>query len=168
MSRPNCLPLFADAPVLTLPCNLQRLSLRATVRTMISTPQTSPTLLAAGRWLIALYFFIPGVMKFAAFPLHVSLMEAHNVPFAAPLLIIAALVNIVGSLLLFSNRFVRFTSLGFVLYILIINVTLHDFWNFDGTTAAHEVQNFVKNLGILAGLLILAGSTAWRPPRTVL
>jgi putative oxidoreductase len=52
---------------------------------------------------------------------------------------------------------VRFCALGFVVYILVINMMLHDFWNFTGIIAAHELQNFIKNLGILAGLLVLAG-----------
>ena len=34
---------------------------------------------------------------------------------------------------------------------------IQDFWNLAGDpTQAHETQNFVKNLGILAGLLILS------------
>jgi putative oxidoreductase len=34
---------------------------------------------------------------------------------------------------------------------------MHDFWNFSGDPSqAHETQNFVKNLGIAAGFLILA------------
>jgi putative oxidoreductase len=39
----------------------------------------------------------------------------------------------------------------------IINFNLHDFWNFSGMEGQHETQNFVKNLGILAGCLMLAG-----------
>jgi putative oxidoreductase len=46
---------------------------------------------------------------------------------------------------------------GCVAYIVVINFTLHDFWNFEGMEGAHELQNFVKNIGILAGLLVLAG-----------
>jgi putative oxidoreductase len=34
---------------------------------------------------------------------------------------------------------------------------LHDFWNFSGLEGEHEGQNFFKNLGILAGCLMLAG-----------
>jgi putative oxidoreductase len=42
---------------------------------------------------------------------------------------------------------------------LIINVNLHDFWNiYEGVNAERETQNFVKNLGIFAGLLLLAAA----------
>jgi putative oxidoreductase len=34
---------------------------------------------------------------------------------------------------------------------------LHDFWNvYEGVDSKHEMQNFFKNLGIFAGLLLLA------------
>ena len=40
---------------------------------------------------------------------------------------------------------------------ILINVNLHDFWNvYEGVNAKHEAQNFFKNLGIFAGLLLLA------------
>jgi putative oxidoreductase len=39
----------------------------------------------------------------------------------------------------------------------VINVSLHDFWNYSGVEGAHEMQNFIKNLGIFAGLLVLSG-----------
>jgi putative oxidoreductase len=123
---------------------------------------TANIMITAGRWLVALYFLVPGIMKFAAFPMHVGLMELHKVPQPALLLVIAGVVQIIGALLLFTNRFVRFSALGFVVYTILINVMLHDFWNFDGIKASHEIQNFIKNLGILAGLLVLAGASPSR------
>ena len=124
--------------------------------------QQSSLPITIGRMLLALYFLLPGLMKFAAFDLHVGLMERHGVPAAAPLLIVAGLANVVGALMLAANRHVRLASFGFVLYILLVNLFLHDFWNFDGVEGQHELQNFIKNLGILAGLLVLAGASVKR------
>ena len=40
---------------------------------------------------------------------------------------------------------------------LLINVFMHDFWNdYPGGNPQQELQNFIKNLGIFAGLLLLA------------
>ena len=59
---------------------------------------------------------------------------------------------------LIDGRYVKLTALGFVVYILLVNLMLHDFWNdHAGVSSDREMQNFVKNLGILAGLLVLAG-----------
>jgi putative oxidoreductase len=41
--------------------------------------------------------------------------------------------------------------------VLLININLHDFWNiYEGVDTKHETQNFFKNMGIFAGLLLLA------------
>lgn len=126
------------------------------------TTQPSSLPITIGRLLLALYFLLPGLMKFAAFDMHIGLMERHGVPAAAPLLIIAGLANVIGALMLATNRHVRLVAIGFVVYILLVNIMLHDFWNFDGMEGQHEGQNFVKNLGILAGLLVLWGASVKR------
>jgi putative oxidoreductase len=54
------------------------------------------------------------------------------------------------------NKQVAVCSLGLACMVLLINVNLHDFWNlYEGVDVNHEMQNFVKNLGIFAGLLLL-------------
>ena len=116
--------------------------------------------LIAGRTLLGLYFVLPGIAKFVDWQSHIDLMQHHNVPFTAPLLLLAGIANLLLGFMLLANRFVRLAAYGCVLYILVINFNLHDFWNFSGTEGAHETQNFVKNLGILAGCLVLAGFTA--------
>lgn len=123
----------------------------------------SSVMILVGRFLLGLYFLVPGVMKFLQPDMHVGLMEMHNVALAEPLMWVAAVVNVVGGLLLMTGRHVRLTAIGFVIYILLVNVMLHDFWNtYEGVSSQHEMQNFIKNLGILAGLLVLAGHSAMR------
>ena len=116
--------------------------------------------LTAGRILLGLYFVLPGIAKFVDWQSHFDLMQHHNVPLAAPLLLLASIANLLLGFMLLTNRFVREAAYGSVLYILVINFNLHDFWNFSGMEGAHETQNFVKNLGILAGCLVLAGFAA--------
>ena len=114
-------------------------------------------LITAGRVLLALYFLLPGVAKFVSWDMHVELMEAHNMVMVPALLAIAGIVQIGGSVCLLLNKQVVVCALGFAVMILLINLNLHDFWNvYEGVDAKHETQNFVKNLGIFAGLLLLA------------
>ncbi|MEM9740345.1 MAG: DoxX family protein [Pseudomonadota bacterium] len=110
-----------------------------------------------GRVLLGLYFLVPGLMKVADPAGTIAYMESHAIGFAAPLMWISAVANIGGGLLLITGRFVRFVAFGFVVYVLAVNVLLHDFWTMEGEAVARETQNFIKNLGILAGLLVLAG-----------
>ena len=47
---------------------------------------------------------------------------------------------------------------------LAINIVMHDFWNvYEGLSQAHETQNFIKNLAIMAGLLVLGSNRALSP-----
>lgn len=115
-----------------------------------------------GRVLLGLYFLIPGLMKIGGAAGTIAYMESHGIIFAQPLMWFAAAVNVLGGLLLLSGRHVKLVASGFVVYILIVNFMLHDFWNMEGEGVAHETQNFIKNLAILAGLLVLAGSSSAR------
>ncbi|MEL6663092.1 MAG: DoxX family protein [Pseudomonadota bacterium] len=110
-----------------------------------------------GRFLLGLYFLLPGLMKPASPTETIAYMQSHAIAFAAPLMWLSALVNIVGGLLLMSGRYVRLVAYGSVIYVLLVNGLLHDFWTMEGDNAARETQNFVKNMGIVAGLLVLAG-----------
>lgn len=111
----------------------------------------------ASRVLLAIYFLIPGVAKFTSWDMHIAHMETHNMIMVPFLLAIAAVVQIVGSILLLLNKQVIVCALGFAVMVLLINLNLHDFWNvYEGVDEKHETQNFFKNLGIFAGLLLLA------------
>jgi putative oxidoreductase len=114
-------------------------------------------LLTVGRVLLALYFLTPGIMKFVSWDMHIQLMEKHNMPFVPVLLALVGIFQIVAALMLIANRFTGIVALLLAGLVLIINISLHDFWNFSGLDGAHEMQNFIKNLGIFAGLLVLSG-----------
>ena len=114
-------------------------------------------LLTVGRVLLALYFLVPGIMKFISWDMHIQLMEKHNMPFVPVLLVLAGIFQIVAALMLIANRFTGIVALLLAGLVLVINISLHDFWNFSGLDGAHEMQNFIKNLGIFAGLLVLSG-----------
>jgi putative oxidoreductase len=110
-----------------------------------------------GRVFLALYFLIPGISKFTSWSSSVSLMEAHNMPLIPLLLMIAGTTQVVGSISLLLNKYVVFCALGFAVMTILINLNLHDFWNtYEGVSSEREAQNFFKNLGIFAGLLLLA------------
>ena len=113
----------------------------------------------AGRVLLALYFLIPGIGKFTSWETNVALMEAHNMRIIPTLLTIAGIAQITGSIILLLNKHVVICALGFAVMTLLINFNLHDFWNtYEGVNPDRELQNFYKNLGIFAGLLLLAAA----------
>lgn len=114
-------------------------------------------LINIGRVLLALYFLLPGINKFAAWDMHVTLMETHGMIMVPALLAIAGITQIGASICLLFNKQVVICALGLAAMVLLINLNLHDFWNvYEGVDTKHETQNFVKNMGIFAGLLLLS------------
>ena len=117
-----------------------------------------------GRSLMALYFFLPGVMKFISWDMHVALMETHGMIMVPTLLALAGITQIAASICLFFNKKVVICALGLAAMVLLININLHDFWNiYEGVDTKHETQNFFKNMGIFAGLLLLAAMNIGEP-----
>ena len=124
-------------------------------------------LMHAGRIFLALYFLIPGISKFTSWNTSVALMEAHNMKMIPALLAIAGIAQVLGSISLLLNRHVVICALGFAVMTLLINFNLHDFWNnYEGVNPDRELQNFYKNLGIFAGLLLLAAVNMEQPNKS--
>ncbi len=112
--------------------------------------------LLLGRTLIGLYFIIPGLGKIARYDFHVEYMTEHGVPLIGVLLPLTTLLQIGGGLALivgFRGKIMAFLLAGLVL---VISVYMHNFWEMaEGLQRQHETQNFFKNMGIMAGLLMM-------------
>ena len=114
----------------------------------------------AGRFLLGLYFLLPGLSKIFLFEENLEVVTVNNVPFPVFSMITVAAVQIFFGFMLVIGKFVHTSSLTLALVTLLINFYLHDFWNMNGDPGqAHETQNFIKNLGIFAGLLVLSRKT---------
>ena len=121
-------------------------------------------LMHIGRVFLALYFLLPGISKFTSWESSATLMEAHNMVMIPFLLTIAGITQVFGGVSLLLNRYVVVCALGFALMTILINFNLHDFWNtYEGVNPQREAQNFFKNLGIFAGLLLLAAVNMEEP-----
>ena len=119
----------------------------------------------AGRVLLGLYFVVPGLMKVGGFAGTLAYMKLHGVPFALPLLLLTIPLQVGGGLALMANWNTRTAAFLLAGMTLLINVFMHDFWNdYPGGDPQHEMQNFIKNLGIFAGLLLLAARRPGRQP----
>ena len=98
-----------------------------------------------------------GVGKFIFWNTHMELMAAHNMNLIPFFLAIAGISQVIGSICILITKPVLFGALYFALLGRIINFNLHDFWNvYPDVDAAHETQNFIKNLGVVAAFLLLA------------
>ena len=112
-----------------------------------------------GRFLLGLYFLLPGISKIPTYTGTTEYMLLHNIPLASILLPITIVLQIgLGVMLIIGYR-IKESALILAALTIFINIGMHDFWNeYPNTDAGHETQNFVKNLAIFAGLLVLSAT----------
>jgi putative oxidoreductase len=116
----------------------------------------------AGRILLGLYFIVPGLMKVMNFGGTAEYMAVHGVMFIPFLLVLTIVLQLGGGLSLVIGYRQQEVALVLAGLVLLISLIMHDFWTLEeGLQRAHETQNFIKNMAIMAGLLVLAGG--YRP-----
>ena len=117
------------------------------------------TFITVGRVLLGLYFLLPGISKIPTYVGTTEYMLLHNIPLASILLPITIVLQVgLGVMLIIGYR-IKESALILAALTIFINIGMHDFWNeYPNTDAGHETQNFVKNLAIFAGLLVLSAT----------
>ena len=115
--------------------------------------------ITVGRILLGLYFLLPGISKIPTYAGTTEYMLLHNIPLASILLPITIVLQVgLGVMLIIGYR-IKESALILAALTIFINIGMHDFWNeYPNTDAGHETQNFVKNLAIFAGLLVLSAT----------
>lgn len=121
-------------------------------------------LIFSGRLLLGLYFVVPGILKVVGFDDMAAYMTQHGM-FAVPIfLVLTITIQITGGICLFVGYRVRPVAFLLAGLVLVISLVMHDFWNvYEGGDQAREMQNFIKNMAIMAGLLMIAGATPTKP-----
>jgi len=115
----------------------------------------------AGRIILGVYFLLPGLMKFTQYDMHVEYMDSHGMVFIPFFLILSGIIQVSGALAFFVGYQVRLYAFLLAGMTVIISLVMHDFWTMEeGLQRSHETQNFFKNMGITAGLLVLINAGA--------
>jgi putative oxidoreductase len=119
-----------------------------------------PSLLL-GRFLLGLYFIVPGVQKITQYEFMTQYMSKHSVPFINELLPITIALQILLGLVVIFGFKAQLSAFLLAGMTLVISLYMHNFWNLpEGGNVIHETQNFFKNMGIMAGLLVLSARGA--------
>lgn len=113
--------------------------------------------------MLGIYFLIPGLFKFLLFENNLEIVILREIPFPNFSLLLIGTLQVIFGTLIIVGRKVRISACILILVTILINLYIHDFWNMiDELGRTHEAQNFVKNLGILAGLFLLTGENDQR------
>jgi putative oxidoreductase len=96
-------------------------------------------------------------------------MQSHQLPaqLIPTMLGTALLIEAAGVLCLVAGWPARAAAFVMFLYLGVVSVLLHNFWAAQGTTAGGMQTQFLKNVGIMGGLLMIAayGPGRWSVDR---
>ncbi len=110
------------------------------------------------RIFLGILFLVSGGMKVAGFSTVVGYAAAKGLPFPAASIALAAAIELAGAAMLFLGYRARLASFVLFLYLIPITLIFHNFWASHGVEAQMQMVNFLKNIAIMGGLLMVAGA----------
>lgn len=116
-----------------------------------------------GRLGLATIFVLAGVGKFLDPEMNLSYMASKGLGGSPFLLYAAAVVEIMGGLLLMIGFKTRWAAILLALFLIPTTASFHDFWQVGEVEASIQKIHFLKNLAIFGGLLyvIASGAGSW-------
>jgi putative oxidoreductase len=113
-------------------------------------------LVLAGRLLIATLFVVSGIWHAAHFTLTAAYFNRIGAPIGEAAAVLAIIIELGGGILLAIGWRKRLLAWFFAGFVVVATVLGHRFWEADPARLFGELNNFLKNLAIIGGLLILA------------
>jgi len=104
---------------------------------------------------IGAIFFILGLMKITTFAGVAGWMAASGVPLPKLLLVATIAIEVGAGLLLIIGKQVRLAALALALFIVPVTLVFHGFWSADAASFQDQLTQFLKNLAIFGGMLLL-------------
>jgi putative oxidoreductase len=108
----------------------------------------------AGRALLSFIFIISGWGKITGFSGTATYMASKGMPIPDVLLVAAIIIELGGGLMLLLGWNARWAALAIFLFIIPTTLIFHPFWIDDAAQMQNQI-NFMKNLGIMGGMLYI-------------
>jgi putative oxidoreductase len=108
-----------------------------------------------GRIALSAIFVISGIAKLADYEGTLGHMRSAGLPGPEVLLVIAAITEILGGLSVLTGFLSRIGALALIGFLIPTSLVFHAFWRFEGAEQTMQMANFMKNVGIAGGLLML-------------
>ena len=108
-----------------------------------------------GRLAIAAIFFISGAAKLTDVSGTAAHMAGVGIPYPETLAMFVGTLEILGALSLVLGAMTRLGALGLILFLIPTTLLFHNFWAYEGDEQRLQMIQFLKNVGIAGGLLML-------------
>ena len=115
----------------------------------------SAILALLGRVLLASIFVYSGFGKITDFQGTAGFIASAGLPMPQVLAVGSIIVEFIGGLALLIGFRARWAALAFVVFLIIITPVFHNFWSAPAAEAASQQINFIKNIAIVGGMLMV-------------
>jgi putative oxidoreductase len=109
----------------------------------------------AGRILLAAIFVISGFSKIGGFEGISGYIASKGLPIPQVLAALTIALELGGGILLVIGYQTRWVALAFFLWLIPTTFVFHKFWGIDPAQAQAQMTNFLKNVSIMGGMLLL-------------
>jgi len=107
----------------------------------------------AGRILLASIFIWSGLDKTGNFAGTASYMAGQGIPLAEAALALSIIIEVGGGLMLIFGWKARWAALAILLWLIPVTLIFHNFWAVEAAQVQMQTIHFMKNLGIMGGML---------------
>lgn len=114
-----------------------------------------PTVLV-GRILLGLIFVLSGTGKIFGFDGAVGYIAAKGLPLPQIVAVLTICIELGGGLMLVFGLYTRWAAFGLAVFTVLAALIFHNFWAATEAMRMSQQTNFMKNLSIAGGMLVLA------------
>jgi putative oxidoreductase len=108
------------------------------------------------RILVVAIFVVTGTMKLMHFSATADVLNSKGIPLATVAAAIAILIELGGALAIIIGWQTKLAATIQFVYLIPVTVMFHNFWAAPPEMYQMQLLNFLKNMGIMGGLLLLA------------
>lgn len=108
-----------------------------------------------GRVLLALIFVVSGWGKITGFAGTAGYMARKGLPMTEVLLVLTIICELGGGLAILLGWKARWAALAILVFLVLATLVFHPFWSAPADQAAMQQIQFMKNLSIMGGMLLL-------------
>ena len=109
-----------------------------------------------GRILLGLIFVLSGIGKIAGFEGTVGYVAKGGLPMPELVAALTILIELGGGLMLVFGFFTRWAAFALAVFTILAALVFHNFWTATDAMRMGQETNFLKNLSITGGMLVLA------------
>ena len=120
-----------------------------------------------GRIFLALLFVVSGIGKITGYAGTAALMASKGLPMVEILLPLTIAVELGGGLMLAMGWKTRWAAAALFLFLIPTTLIFHQFWGIDPKLMQMQKVNFLKNVAIMGGMLMVLaiGAGGWSVDR---